>query len=290
MQLEAALKFHWSTYPDENSDDDARFVDLCRCAEAYGLESVHVPRATCLSDALTLARAAGQKTTRIKFRIGWGFDRIIASLRGREMREAGAALEGRLVFHMSFGDEDTIRDGAYAQAEEFLVNCRHVFAASECPAFDVEGETAEIAFIVIKHADCLWRLPNRPRQVYADALPVLHFGKNVGLVTSVVAKETRQGALEAAASLLETGTGYPDNAAGWLTPYLWTGNVSARTEKGAFLAGSFEEVALAIHEFKQHGIVEFLLRGRHDEQDLESFGKEILPLIRAREAERVQVD
>ena len=287
--MKTSIEFHWSPYPDDNSEDTTEFVDLCSCAEAYGFESVHVPRATCLSKALALARAAGLETARVRFRIGWDFESVLASLLGPEMKEAWAALEGRLIFHMSFTNEATVRNGYYAQAEEFLMNCRRLFDASAYPQFDVEGETAEVAFVGIKQADCLWRLPNRPIQVYADALPVLHFGKNVGLVSSVVARETLEEARETAARTL-AGVGNLDDAAGWLTPYLWTGNISTRTEKVAALVGSFDEVALAMHGFKKHGIIQFLVRGGHGEHDLECFGKGVLPLVRTMEAAGVPVE
>src|SRR5262249_24573624 len=186
------IRFHWSPFINQDSPDPARFIEFCRCADTTGVESVHVPMVSDLSQALELAVVAGAKTKHIRFRIGWDFNGVLASLLGQELKNAWATLRGRLVVHMSFCSDEAVLNGDFEKAGEFLADCRRIFPEFESPEFDVEGETAEAAFLAIKHADCLWRIPNRPNQVYADALPVLHFGKQVGLLTSVIARETRQ--------------------------------------------------------------------------------------------------
>jgi alkanesulfonate monooxygenase SsuD/methylene tetrahydromethanopterin reductase-like flavin-dependent oxidoreductase (luciferase family) len=288
MRVETPIQFHWSPLPDEDWHDAARFVNLCRCAEESGFESVHVPVASDLSDALALATVAGMETNHVRFRIGWDFDGVLRSLFGREVKEAWTALQGRLIFHMSFGSEDATRNGRFGQAADFLENCRRLFNQLEFPEFDVEGETAEAAFLAIKHATCLWRLANRPDQVYADALPVLHFGKRVGLLSSVIARETRQEALDTAANLLPSNAvEQREDPSSWLTPYLWTGLVSGWPGKATAFVGSFEEVARSIHGFKKKGILQFLIREWSDEQEMFSFGTRVLSLVREMEAGRV---
>lgn len=263
--------------------DAAPFVDLCRSVESQGIESIHVPLANSLSDALTLAIAAGMETAQVKFRIGWNFPAVLASLRGHDMKNAWAALPNRLVFHLHFGHSDFCTEET-EQAGEFITNCRALFHESKAPAFEVEGETAEAAFLAIKHSDCLWRLPNRVNQVYADALPVLHFGKEVGLVSAVITRETRQEAFEAAATLLpEHAVERLDDRTVWITPHLWIGMLPGGSEKTAALVGSFEEVARAILEFKRNGISQFRVRGSRESQEMACFGARVIPLVRAME-------
>jgi alkanesulfonate monooxygenase len=282
MQIKIPLRFHWSPHPEEGSYDPARFIGLCRSAEAMGVESVHVPVAGSLSNALALALAAGAETARVRFRIGWDAAGVLASLFGHEMKTACAALPRRLIFHLSFGTEETALDGCFAQAADFLANCRGLFDESMAPAFDVEGDTADAAFLAIKQADCLWRLPSRGNQVYADALPVLHFGKEVGLLGAVMAGPTRQEALETAANRLpEHAVECMDDPAVWITPQLWRGTVPGWGRKTAALVGSFEEIARAILEFKKNGISQFLVRGSGDWQDMICFGARVMPIIRA---------
>ena len=279
------IRFHWSPCTNQDSADPARFVDLCRWAEMMGVESVHVPMATDLRRALELAVVAGAETKHVRFRIGWDSNGVLASLLGQELKNAWATLRGRLVIHMRFDSDDAVPNGHFARAGEFLANCRRIFPESDSPEFDVEGETAEVAFLAIKHADCLWRIPSRPNQVYADALPVLHFGKQVGLLTSVIARETRQEALKNAAMLLPSNAvEHLDDLTSWITPYLWTG-VAAENVKTAALVGSFEEVACALHDLKQNGISQFLIRAWPTEeeaadQEMASFGTRVLPIIR----------
>jgi hypothetical protein len=45
----------------------------------------------------------------------------------------------------------------------------------------IEGDSADAAVLAIKHADCLILSPRSPEQMHADALPVLHLGKQVGM-------------------------------------------------------------------------------------------------------------
>ncbi|HEV2687746.1 MAG TPA: hypothetical protein VGV35_04305, partial [Bryobacteraceae bacterium] len=242
---------------DEGSGDTGEFIRICRDAEAAGIESVHVPIASPLSDALALATAAGTEVPHVGFRIGWHFDGVLASLVGRELKKAWETLGGRLIIHMSLGGDEPAVNGNYLSAGEFIANCRRLFTESEAPRFDVEGQTAEAAFLAIKHGDCLWRLPNRPNQVYADALPVLHFGKEAGLIASVIARETREEAVDAAPTPL------PEHAA---------------------VIGSFDEVARTIHGFKKNGISQFLIRELPGGPEMVCFGARVLPLIRAIES------
>src|SRR5262249_17937534 len=102
------IRFHWSPSINRSSPDAARFVDLCRYAEMMGVESVHVPIAGDLSQALELALVAGAETKRVRFRIGWDLNGVLASLLGQELKNAWATLRGRLVIHMSFDSDDAV--------------------------------------------------------------------------------------------------------------------------------------------------------------------------------------
>ena len=121
-----------------------------------------------MANALTLAREAAKKTGCVKLRIRWAAS-------GPEIGPALAELKDRIILHFAVA-EAKIEMAATAIAQY------RAFGAKE---IDVEGDSAEAAFLAIKNADCLWRSPGRPDQVYADALPVLHFGKDVGLVIPV---------------------------------------------------------------------------------------------------------
>jgi alkanesulfonate monooxygenase SsuD/methylene tetrahydromethanopterin reductase-like flavin-dependent oxidoreductase (luciferase family) len=287
MTTEHPLQFHWSACAGDGLGEPIAFLRICRDAERVGLESVHVPIATHLADALKLAVSAGRETERIRFRVGCDFNRVLASLTGRELKKASQALGSRLIIHLAFDAGEAAGNGSFLSAGEFITNCRNLFLDGQAPHFDVEGEASEAAFLAIKHADCLWRWAQSPSQVHADARPVLHFGKEVGLMTFVIARETRQEALESATGLLpEINIESASNSAFGITPELQTNIVTICGAKTAVLVGSLEGVARTIHGFKKHGISQFLLRNWSGQQEITGFGERVLPLIRAIESER----
>jgi alkanesulfonate monooxygenase SsuD/methylene tetrahydromethanopterin reductase-like flavin-dependent oxidoreductase (luciferase family) len=243
------------------------------------MESVHVPIASCLPEALELAVMAASETCQVKCRIGWNFSAIMASLPGRELRRVWEIVGNRLIVHMIFDGTETALKGNPIAADELVANCRFLFPAPGGPQWDVEGESAEAAFLAIKRGDCLWRLPNRPNQVRADAVPVQHFGKAAGLQCSAIVRETQGEALEAAAGLFPV-----DNPASWITPYLWCGIAHGRERKTAAFVGSYGEVARAMHDFKKSGISQFLIREWPGLKENEGFAARTIPLIRALES------
>jgi len=229
----------------------------------------------------------GQETTRVRFRVGCNFRGILASLSGCELKKAWETLGTRLIIHIIFDGDELTRNGGLLSVTEFIANCRKLFQESHTPQFDVEGTSSEAAFLAIKQADCLWRCPDRPNQVYADALPVLHFGREVGLVSFVVARETRAEALEFAATLLSGDcVERLANPACWITSDLWTGTLRGCEEERVLLLGSFEQVAHAIYGFKKSGISQFLIREGPCQKEMTYFGERVLPLIRAIESGR----
>src|SRR5262249_46248997 len=146
------------------------------------------------------------------------------------------------------------------------------------------GQAAEAAFLAIKHADRLWLHPARPTTVDGDASPVLHFGTDVGLVASVVARETRNDALAAAAVLIHDAGDLAADSASWTAPCLWSGARSAGGARPAFRIGSFNELAQAIRRYERAGISSFLIRGwgvdEVDDREMAIVGAGVLPLVR----------
>lgn len=273
------LRFHWSPSPGSSPPDAAEFIDLCREAEQAGIESIHLPVRDSLSNALALAAAAGAETARIAFRIGWDVEGVLASLLGRELLRVSRLLPGRLILHMGFPSAAT---NHFAAAREFIANCRAHFGGVDAPPFDVEGESAEAAFLAIQHGSCLWRLPHRQNQVYADALPVMHFGKETGLVSFVIARESRELALAAATALLPQYR--LDDPSRWITPFLWSGPSPGEAGRASLLAGSYADIASALHEFGKIGISHFRVRELPGRQEMRCFPARVVPLVQAMEA------
>jgi hypothetical protein len=284
------IQLHASLLPTTSADPDV-FTDFCLAAEQAGFASVHVPIAERLSDALSLAATAGEKASRLSFRIGWSFCDILKSLGGHALRKTWSALGGRLILHMRVDALPTQcpQDDPFLQAAEFLENCRKLFNDGR-PRFEVEGESAASAFLAIKHADCLWRPPHRPHQVYADALPILHFGKQVGLLAPALVRQERQEAIEVLSNALpaEQASSVHDPAS-WITPWLWSTQGSAACGFGGMaLVGSTDEIARALHGLKTSGVSQFLIREWPEipgsTQEILTFAASVMPKVREIEA------
>ena len=136
---------------------------------------------------------------------------------------------------------------------------------------------------------------------------MLEAGVEAGLLVSILARETREEALRAAHSMIETlgsapkkthreFAGRSDSVAftstlslaeshpEWLTDCLWTGAVGHLGAPAIALVGSFDQVARAICEYRQTGITQFLFMGWPDLEEMRLFSREVLPLVRARES------
>ena len=166
LQIGSPIRFHWHIDPPGTFDED-QFLKLCRGAEEAGIDSVGVPGT--LPETLQLATAAAPQFHRVRFRIFCGVDPD--SL----YSPAWEKLASRLILHL------TPRQAEMEKAARFIREYRALAASFEPGEIDIEGNTAEAAFLAIKHGDVLWLRPDAPRQVYADALPVMHFGKQVGI-------------------------------------------------------------------------------------------------------------
>src|SRR5262245_61228503 len=221
--------FHWGTPADRAWREPARFADVCSRAVAAGFASVDVPEARGMSEALGLAAAAAAAVGDLRFRLTRPTPASLGkALTDAKLKDACAALAERLVLHVKMdGDESDP-----AELGAILESCRGRFADCAYPEMNVEGQSAEAAFLAIRHADRLWRWPARPTVVDGDARPVLHLGTQVGLVTAMVARETASEALAAAAVLLPDADF--ESEASWATRCVWANH------RTTALVGSFD--------------------------------------------------
>lgn len=284
--------FHWGAPADRTWREPARFIDVCRRAARAGFESVDIPQAPAFAEAIALATAAAGAIRDVRFRFTCPTAASLGAALADEgvkdrLKDACAALEGRLILHVKMDDDDGAPgddvDGV-AEAAAALEWCRRLFVDSARPELDVEGQAAEAAFLAIRHADRLWRRPASPTMADADAWPVLHFGTDVGLVTSVVARETTNEALAAASVLLREAGDFANDSASWIAPCVWAGGGSDPNARTALLIGSFDELAQAIHRYARGGISSFLIKGwgldEVDDREMAIVGSGVVPLVR----------
>jgi alkanesulfonate monooxygenase len=176
------------------------------------------------------------------------------------------------------------------------------------PEIYLGGNSGESAALAIRHADCLWRFAEPPESLAAKIAPVIRAGTGVGLLVSLIARPTRSEAVRAASDLIgqfserardaqRSFERHTDAAAfestyalarkcatDWATNTLWTGAVPILGALAIALVGSADEIASSLLEYKAIGITQFLFTGWPDAEEMTFFGREVAPLVRAREA------
>jgi len=317
-------------------------VDFCRRAEECEIQSVLMAFGFTRPDPFVLSMALGMKTSKLKFMVAVRSGVIAPTLFVQQINTISALTNGRVCVNMVtghipaelgyYGDFLT-HDERYARTDEFLSICR-AFWSREGPVnfngkyYRVEDGRVNTPFVsdeatapeiylggnsqlademAIKHADCSWRFPDEPEKLRPRIQPMIDHAKEVGLLVSIIARPTREEAIRAAGTLLQTvgvkakefqkefqrtcdSVGVKrnfqlaeSNKSEWLTPYLWTGAIPHLGAPAIALVGSSEEVAAAILDYKKIGVSQFLFMGWPDLEEMDRFSKEVLPLIRRHE-------
>jgi alkanesulfonate monooxygenase len=245
---------------------------------------------------------------------------------------------GRAPDEQHFYGDFLSHDERYERTEEFWTVCHELWAATGPVDFAgrhyrVEGATLRTPFVpgdgapatqrgrpeiyvgggseqavnlAVRHADCLFTLPDSPERLAPRIAPVLSSGTEVGLLVSLIGRPTRSEAVAAAYRLVEAageqaravhgenrrrtdsvafGATYDQATSGsnWPSPYLWTGAVPYLGATAIALVGSADEIADALAGYRAIGVTQFLFMGYPDTEQLAFFGAEILPRVRRRE-------
>jgi alkanesulfonate monooxygenase len=205
------------------------------------------------------------------------------------------------------GERELDFQGRWYQVEKARVGTPFVSPWRAEPEIYLGGSSREAAGLAARQASCLWRFADAPEALAPEVAPVLASGKEVGLLVALVVRPTREEAVRHAHDLVaglapearETHrrlAGQTDSVgfssayrlaegAGseWRTHCLWTGAVPYLGPPSIALVGSPEEVVEAILEYRDLGVSQFLFLGWPDHEEMEIFGREVLPLLRQAE-------
>ncbi len=193
--------------------------------------------------------------------------------------------------------------GRYYRVEGGKLNTPFLSPHRQSPEIYLGGNSEQAERLAIKHASCLFRYPDAPSEIGQRAALILAAGKEIGLRVAILGRSSRDEALAAASELVDIArekaqnsrrdfVGKTDSIAfrstldlsdrsEWPTPFLWTGMVPYMGE--ACLVGSADDIAAALLEYRDAGITQFLLSGWPDLEQVEFFGRDILPRVRALE-------
>jgi len=318
-------------------------VEFCRRADECGIDSLLTAFGFHRPDPIALAAALGMVTKRIKFMVAVRSGVCSPTSLVQQVNTVSALTRGRICLNIVAGHtpeeqrgygDFLSHDERYERTDEFLSVCRSFwsgdmavnfagtyyqiengklntpFVSSDrtSPEIFVGGNSAVAERLAMKHADCLWRLPDTPERLRPRVAPLVERGTEVGLLTSILARPTRSEAVDAAYGMIEALGAKPrqthndfakrsdsvaftsmyqladETESGWLTSCLWSGAVPYLGAPAIALVGSAEDVAAAILEYREIGITQFLFMGWPDLDEMTFFSQHVAPIVRAREA------
>jgi len=199
--------------------------------------------------------------------------------------------------------------GEHLRVEKGLLRTPFVSSDRAIPEIFVAGNSDHAAALAVNHGDCLWRFPDRDEHLQPHCDLLKSAGKQIGLLVSLITRPTHEEAMAACQALLghfnshskivhqqlarrldsiEFQSVYTSAAEQpeWLTPWLWTGAVPYLGAPSIALVGSFQEVAAALRHYQKMGITQFLFTGWPDIEEMEYFGRGVLPILREKYASK----
>jgi alkanesulfonate monooxygenase len=316
-------------------------ASFCRYAEESGIDSLLVDFGFAKPDPMLLAAVLGRATEKIKFILAYRSGLFSPTMFVQQINTLSALIEGRLLLNIvagyspeeqrAYGDFLS-HDERYERTEEFLAVCRAFwqggevnfsgkhyrvekgslktsFAAPErkFPEIIIGGGSAAAQQLATRQGTCWMQLADAPEKIQQACSAALAEGIEVGLRVCLIARPTREEALQAAQALIAEND-YGRKLAGgrefftktdsvsfkkayqlggteWLTPTLWTGAVRVQGPTAIALVGSPGEIASAILDYKKIGISQFIFSGWPKLDEMVYFGRAVLPLVRQKEHE-----
>jgi alkanesulfonate monooxygenase len=210
----------------------------------------------------------------------------------------------------SFWQEREVNfQGKYYQIENGQLSTPFVSCDRAFPELFIAGGSLPAQRLAVRQGTCWMRLANTPESLRADALSVRRKGIEVGIRVSVITRRTREEARDAARSLIadldtehlakgfvrstdshSISAAYELAESEWLTPYFWTGAVRYIGPTAVALVGAPDDIANALMEYRSVGVSQFILSGWPKLEEMIRFGREVLPLVREKEASAKKKD
>lgn len=322
--------------------DMAAHLEFCRHAEACGIEYLLTAIGFHRADPIALASALGVQTEKAAFLVATRSGIASPTLFVQQINSLSTLTNGRVAINLVAGhspqefryygdfldpaerydrtdefltvcrafwegEEPVNFSGKYYQVENGILNTPFVSPTRSGPEIFMGGSSVRAFELAARHASCLLTLPDVPEKLGPKIEPLLKAGKEAGLLVSILARSTREEALQAAYELIaplgdESLQAHRDFVKGsvseafnsilalgekeedWLNESLWTGAVPYLGAPSIALVGSYEQVAEAIIAYKEVGISQFLFMGWPDLAEMTRFSTEVVPRVRKMEA------
>ena len=195
-------------------------------------------------------------------------------------------------------------EGEYYRVEGGRLHTPFVAGDRSAPEIYVSGHSEQAQRLALAGGTCLLRVADAPEKLQPSVARVRELGVEVCLRMCVLCRPTREEAVGVAESLLperydaehERSAAVKDDSqmyreasamAGrgdhWLTRSLWTGLVPHHGPVWTTLLGTPADVAEAILEYKKIGVTQFIMSGWPELDEVVTFGRDVLPLVRQAE-------
>jgi len=191
-------------------------------------------------------------------------------------------------------------NGKYYRVEKGKLNTPFVAPDRSKPEIYISGHSEPSEHLVRSQGTCWTRVVDTTEKLASPVSSMRAAGINVCLRLGLICRPTREEALEVAKSILpedkqETTTSLKDDSqmyreatavtgdAHWINRNLWAGLVPHYGPVWTVLLGSPQELAEAFIDYKKIGVTDFIISGWPEIDEVTTFGREVLPLVRAAE-------
>jgi alkanesulfonate monooxygenase len=199
------------------------------------------------------------------------------------------------------GDAAVNFHGKHYQVEGGKLNTPFLAPNRTMPEVYVSGHSEASERLAYAQGTCLLRVADTPEKLEPIVARAHAHGLRVCLRLGLICKPARAEAVEAAEALLpesrdENTTRLKDDsqmyregaataraAHHWLNSWLWTGLVPHYGPVWTTLLGSPDDVADAFLAYKRIGVSEFIISGWPELDEVVTFGRKVLPIVRQAE-------
>lgn len=200
------------------------------------------------------------------------------------------------------GNGEVDFDGKYYRVERGKLHTPFLAPDRAAPEIYISGHSEASEQLAFSQGTCWLRVADTPEKLQPIVARARARGIRVCLRLGLICRPTRAEAVSAAEALLpedrqESTTALKDDSqmykegksvqsdAYWLNNSLWAGLVPHYGPVWTTLLGSPKELAEAFLAYKQIGVSEFIISGWPELDEVDIFGRELLPLIRQKEAQ-----
>lgn len=198
-------------------------------------------------------------------------------------------------------DQEVNFEGKHYRVEHGHIATPFINTDRTKPEIYVSGHSESSEALAYSQGSCWLRVAEAPEKLAPIVARARDRGIDVCLRMGMLCRPTHEEAVSVVQSLLpadrdESTTTLKDDSQmyregknlnadkHWLTECLWTGLVPHYGPVWTTLLGSPQEIAEALLEYGRIGVSQFIISGWPEVDTVDTFGREILPLVRENEA------